>query len=106
MHDMRIVTTPSTTYWKLNSQTLLPNPLPFSKFFVVEHLVRLRKNIEKVETMTPQTSSIFTESLIIRRHAVMLFEQSGLEGIDLLIDLGDQSHYLLADVQEAIEMLA
>tara|TARA_R110000824_G_scaffold71732_5_gene183524 strand:- start:433 stop:639 length:207 start_codon:yes stop_codon:yes gene_type:complete len=68
--------------------------------------VRLRKNIEKVETMTPQTSSIFTESLIIRRHAVMLFEQSGLEGIDLLIDLGDQSHYLLADVQEAIEMLA
>jgi len=56
--------------------------------------------------MTSQTSSIFTESLILRRHAVMLFEQSGLEGIDLLIDLGDQSHYLLEDVQEAIEMLA
>jgi len=56
--------------------------------------------------MTSQNSSVFTESLILRRHAVMLFEQSGLEGIDLLIDLGDQSHYLLEDVQEAIEMLA
>tara|TARA_R110002049_G_scaffold303664_1_gene498170 strand:- start:589 stop:870 length:282 start_codon:yes stop_codon:yes gene_type:complete len=93
----------------------LPNPLPFSKFFVVEHLVRLRKNIEKVETMTPQTSSIFTETKvarlhtegkILRSHAVRLFEQSGLEGIDLLIDLGDQKYYLLEDVQEAIEMLA